>query len=87
MHDTRLVSAGQRVADPRHQLEDLAQARLLGPDPLAKSAAVDELGDEILAVVERARLVDGEDMRVIERGGHLGLLLEAAPALFGCEVD
>ena len=37
-----------------------------GARPVAERAAVDELGDEILAIVDLAGIVDREDVRMIQ---------------------
>ena len=44
---------------------------------LGERAALDELGDEVAAVVLLARVVDGDDRRVVEPRGGVGLALRA----------
>jgi hypothetical protein len=55
-------------------------------------AAIHELGDEVLPVVELSRLVDGHDVRMIQCRRGLRFLLKAAPRrlvgdLVGQELD
>ena len=55
--------------------------RGLAARPVAERATVDELGDEILAIVELACIVDRQNMRMIQGGRDLGFALEAAARL------
>ena len=79
MQNPRSVSGGESIGDAGQQFDDLATAPLLGSEPGVERAAVHELGDEVLALIEFAGIVDGEDMRMVERGRHLRLALEAPP--------
>ena len=52
--------------------------------PLAQRLALDELGDDEVRAVDFADLVNGEDVRMVERRGRPRLLLEAAHAVRVC---
>ena len=72
------VRRGQAVRDAHEQLDDLPPRPLFGSGPSAKRASVDKFGDQVLAPIELACVVDGQNMRMIERRGHLRFALEAA---------
>ena len=78
VQNARLMGRGQRVGDIYQQLDGLAPLALRSSRPLSQRAAIDELGDQILAALELARIVHGDDVRVIERRSRLGFTLEAA---------
>ena len=70
----------EAISDANQQLDDLPPAPARTGFPIPERAAVHELGHQILTALEFAGIVNGEDMRVIERGGGLGFALEAAAA-------
>ena len=73
-----LVRRGESVGDAGQQLDDLAPAARRSSCPIPERAAVDELGDQILTALELARIVHGENVRMIERRSRLRFALEAA---------
>src|SRR5205823_12743302 len=75
--DSRLMRSGQTVSDADEQIDDLAPVARFSVSPLAQRAAVDPLGDDVRAAFELADVVNGEDMRVIERRGRLRFELKA----------
>jgi hypothetical protein len=79
MHDTRVVSGTQRVGHADQQLHHLAP----GPGllrPRFQRPAVDELHHQVIAAVVLASLVDGQDVRVIQRRDRADFLLEPPAA-------
>ena len=68
----------ESVGHTGQQLRRLAPGALFLFDPGVESSAVDELGYEVLSALEIAGVVDSQDVRVVERGGHLCLSLKAA---------
>ena len=55
---------------------------LSGADQQAQTLTIDELGGDEVMTVGLPNLVDGEDVRVIERGRRPGFLPESAQAFF-----
>ena len=76
-------AAGERARDLRGRSRAprsrLAARRL---EPLAQRLALDELGGDEVEPVDLADLVDGDDVRVVERGGGARFLREAAHPAF-----
>jgi len=52
--------------------------RFFRAGPILQSAAINELSDQILAAIKIASVMNGENMRMIERRHRLRLALEAA---------
>jgi hypothetical protein len=77
MKNVRGVRGRESVGHTRHQVHGLSPRGALGVSPVLQGATVHELGDEELAALELASVVDGENVRMIERGGHPRLTLEA----------
>src|SRR4029453_11987466 len=77
MKNVRGVRGRESVGHTRHQVHGLSPRWALGVSPVLQGATVRELGDEELAALELASVVDGENVRMIERGGHPRLTLEA----------
>jgi hypothetical protein len=71
------VRSRKRIGDTGEQLRDVAPRAPRAVRPVAQRSAVDELGDEVLVLLEFAGIVDREDVRVIQRRGHLRFALEA----------
>jgi len=78
MQNAGFMRCGQRVGDADEKFDNLAPRSSSRARPFAERAAVHELGDEILAILFLAGVVDGDDVRVVERRGHARFLLEAA---------
>ena len=76
--DAPVVGVLHRVADPRHQAHTGGRGRGLAVGVLVQGQAADELhGEERLAVVGEAGLVDLRDAGVVQPGQDLGLVGEA----------
>ena len=60
----------------REQLDNLTRLTPLPASPLAERAAIDELGDQILAALKITRVVNGEDVGMVERRSHLRFALK-----------
>ena len=73
-----LMGGREPIGDAGQQLDRLAPVALRFSCPVSERAAIDELGDEILPALELARVVDREDVRMIERRDRLRFALEAA---------
>ena len=86
MEDARLVGRGERIRNPHEQLDDLTPCPDPADRPLRQRAASRQLGDQVLATVEIAGVVDDEDMRMAEGGGRLGFALETLPGSGVCHV-
>jgi hypothetical protein len=61
------VSRGQSIGHAHQQLDDLPPAPRLRSRPIPQRAAVYELSDQVLAPVQLPGIVDGENVRMIER--------------------
>ncbi len=81
MHDPRGVRLREPLGELRREVEDPARRQRPLLEDLAERAPEDELHREVRRPVRRAHLVDGDDGRVVERGGGARLLLEAAEAV------
>lgn len=68
----------QSIGNPNEQLDHLAPRAPVRSSPRCKRSAVDQFGHEVLTAVELADVVDGEDMRVIQRRSCLRFTLEPA---------
>ena len=81
MQDAGRVRGREAVGDARQQLDDLPPGARRRARPIAQRAAVDELRDDVLAPFVLADVVHREDVRMVQRGGHLRFALEAPPRL------
>src|SRR5581483_695466 len=85
MDDALLVRGGETGGDllaVLHRLADRDARRARGVAELfAQSLAVEELHDEIGGAIVRSELVDGDEVRVVERARGARLLFEAAQAI------
>ena len=76
--DAPVVGVLHRVADPRHQAQRGRRVEAVAVGVLVQGQAADELhGEEGLAVVGQAGLVDLRDAGVVQPGQDLGLVGEA----------
>ena len=74
------VGRREAVGDAREELDDLPPSACAALRPVLERAAVDELRDDVLAAVVLADVVHREDVRMIQRRGHLRFALEAPPS-------
>jgi len=79
MQDSGFVRGGEAIRDANQQLEDLAPAAIRRAEPVAQRPAFDELGHEILPAVDLAGIMNGEDVRMIQRRCRPRFALETAP--------
>src|SRR6059036_1901334 len=77
MQDSGCVRRGQAVGHSHQYLHDLPPGAFLGAGPIFERAAIDELGDQVLAALKITRVVNGEDVGMVERRSHLRFALEA----------
>jgi hypothetical protein len=77
MQDPGLMRRGESVGDAGEQFDDVPPRSLFGAAPGAERPAIDILGDQILTSLMLAHVVDGDDVGMVERGGHLSLALKA----------
>ena len=78
VHHSLRVGEGEPVADLLHDAEllrDLREGPLL--DELPEVGSLEQLHRHVDRSLLLAEVIDGDDVRVIEVGGGLGLLLEA----------
>jgi len=80
MHDIRMMRSGEGIRDSDKRIDDFTRLALLPASPVPERAATDKLGHQILPTLKLARVVNGNDMRMIQRRGQLGFTLEPAPA-------
>src|SRR5262245_4067970 len=71
MKNARLMCCRQPIGNPRKQVEYLLPGMALALNPITQSSAVDKLRDQVLAAVVFADVVNGDDMWMIQGGGHL----------------
>jgi hypothetical protein len=72
------VSGRKSVGHTEQQPDHVMPGARFAPNPFLERAAVDEFSDQVLAAVELAGVVHGEDVRVIERRSRLRFALEPA---------
>src|SRR3954469_12538598 len=77
MKNVRVVSCGEAIGNPSQQIDNGAPIAVSAPQPIPERATVNEFGDEILAPVEQPDIVNRQDVRMIQRGGRLGLAWKA----------
>ena len=80
MDDAVLVRRFERFRDLAGDVQRLRQWQRPGRDPTGERRPIDELEDEIPALVHDFDAVDRADVRMIERGEDLGLALEPRDA-------
>src|SRR5262245_26505961 len=78
MDNARGVSRRQRAEGLRGHVEDLADRRLRSRHSPAQRLAFDELGGDEVPAFSLADLKNRDDVRMIQRGGGLSLLLKSA---------
>jgi hypothetical protein len=73
------VRLGEPVGNPGEQLDRAAPvAALVASHPVLERAVLDDLGHEVVAAVVLADVVNGQDVRMIERRRELRLAFEAS---------
>jgi hypothetical protein len=77
MHDARLVSCGESVGDLTRDPERLWQRNRSASDAIRQRLSVDELEHEGSDAAAFFEPVDRGDVRMLERGEHARLALEA----------
>ena len=78
MQNARGVRGRESVGDAQQQGDNLPPGAFLRPRPTGERATVDKFGNQVLAAFKIAGVVNGENVRMVERGSHLRLALEAA---------
>ncbi len=78
MHDAVLVRCGKRGRNLRRVLERLRRRHRTTSDQRVEARAVDQLHRDERRAVVFVDLVDGDDVRMVERGGGARFLDEAA---------
>ena len=84
VHNSALVRGGEAARDLRCVVDGLTLRERRAPQLLAQRLAFEQLGDDEGRAVVLPNVVDGEDVRVVERAGGASLLLEACEALGVC---
>ena len=79
--DAGFVRGGERLGDLFGDVQHVAHRHLAVFDLFAQRQALDEFGGDEMLLAGMADLIDGDDVRMIERAGDFGLLLEAMHAL------
>src|SRR5262245_29714670 len=77
MHDAFVVRRLQRERDLTRDFDRLVQRYRASLEAIRQGAALDELEDETARRRRLLEAVDRADVRMIERGQHLSLALEA----------
>jgi hypothetical protein len=78
MQNAGCVRGSQSVGHANQQVDDLPPGTLL-TRPIAQRASIYELGDQVLAALELAGIVNGQYVRMVQRRRHLRFALESAP--------
>ena len=78
MDDAPRVRGAERVGDRDGDAQRLAQPQPAAGDSRVEARARDVLHDDEVPIAGRLDLVDGDDVRVVEGGGGLRFLHEAA---------
>ena len=79
VNDPGLMSRGEAVGHADEQVNDLPPGTRLRRMPLPECASVNELGDEVLAALVFADVVDRQDVWMVERRRGLRLATEPVP--------
>src|SRR5262249_43953969 len=77
MEDAGGVGSCEAIGNSGKQRDNLPPGAPFLLGPACECSAVDELGHEILLAVRITHVMDSKDMRMVERRGHLSLLLKA----------
>jgi hypothetical protein len=80
VYDAGPVRGRERLGSLRDEGQNLLQLQLAVRE-LAQGLALDELHRDEVQAVRAAHVVDGDEVRVVERGDRAGLSLEARDAL------
>ena len=72
-------TAGQQLEGDAHRLARVVAA--LAADVVLERLALDVLHDDVVGAVDRAPVVDVDDVGVVDAGGGLGLAAEALDEL------
>ena len=81
MDDAPAVRRRQALGDGQRVIRGLARRERPGVQHLAQRAPLEQLAHQIRRALMHAGIVDGEDVRVIQRRQRPGLLLEAPQAV------
>ncbi len=76
VHDPLLVCRGEAPGDLNGVIDRLAARERAGAEALAQRLPLEKLGDDIRRAVDRADVVDGRDVGVIQGPGRPRLLFE-----------
>ena len=76
--DALVVRGGEAAGDLDGVVDGLARRQRRGADARAQRLAFEQLRDDVGRAVVAADVVDGEDVRMIERAGRACFLLEPA---------
>ena len=79
--DSGGVGGGEAVGNLRRDVEQLAGRNGLAGEQGTERFALDEFADDVLLAGLDAKVVDGDDVGVVERGDGAGLALEAAAVI------
>ena len=78
MDDVPVVRGGQAAGDLDAVLHSLPDRRRPVRKPLAERSAFEQFGDNVGHAIVGTDVVDGQDIRMIQRRGRARFLLEAA---------
>ena len=81
MDDPLLMRGFERLGDLRRHRQRVGHRDRAARDPLREVLALDELHDQRRDAVGFFDAVDGGDVRMIQRGQHASLAVEARAAL------
>jgi hypothetical protein len=81
VRDAVVVRHGQALGELAAEVERGGDRQGPAGQPVAQRLPVEQLGDEVLAALVGADVVDRQDRRVVQRRGRARLLLEAADAV------
>ena len=79
--DSLFVRRREALGDLHGVFDRLADSESSAREPRAERLALEQLGHDVWRAVVRAEVVDGRDVRVVQRPGRLRLELEAAEAV------
>ena len=77
MDDPLQVRAGQSVGDRRSDLDGLSPRKSGGREPVSQRLPFEQLRHDVEDALVRSEIMDGQDVRVRQRGDGLRLALEA----------
>src|SRR5215469_7108743 len=67
MQNVGIVRGGEGIRDAGQQVYDLMRLALLPGRPVAEGTCFDEFGDQVLAAFKLPRIVDRNDVRMVQR--------------------